>query len=363
MTTIWVLGDQLNRSIGALAAADPATHRILLVESRAMLRGGFHRQRLHLVLASMRRFSAELRRAGFEVDHRSAATLAAGVRAHRAAWNPSTIVVTEPNSARARALVARLGLDVVRSDQFLCHPDEFADWAGDRSRLRMEDFYRWQRRRLGYLMDGDEPAGGRWNFDRDNREPPPAGEWRWPTPVRSRLDDLDREVLDELPAGLAGSDPAGWWPTSRRAALARLEHFVSEVLAGFGPHEDAMTVRSWHLAHSLLSPALNLGLLDPREVCDRVEEAYRDGRVPVASAEGMIRQVIGWREYVWGIYWLWPDQEHANELGHARPLPPAFERLGGTDMRCVDIALRGVEERGWVHHIQRLMVLASVHRC
>lgn len=227
----------------------------------------------------------------------------------------------------------------------------------------MEDFYRWQRQRLGYLMDGDDPAGGRWNFDADNREPPPKGPGaanRWPTPVRSRLDDVDHDVLAAIGEAATGADPVGWWPTSRRQAQARLRHFVDEVLPGFGPHEDAMLVESWHLAHSLLSMALNTGLLLPGEVCDRVEEAYRAGRVPLQSAGGFIRQVIGWREYVWGLYWLWmPEYRAQNHFGSTRGLPPAFTGAG-TDMRCVATTVDGIAERGWAHHIQRLMVITNL---
>jgi deoxyribodipyrimidine photolyase-related protein len=170
---------------------------------------------------------------------------------------------------------------------------------------------------------------------------------------------LDRAVIRDLPESAAGADPVGWWATSRRSALARLRHFVDEVLVGFGPHEDAMMTSNWHLAHSLLSPYLNLGLLLPAEVCDRVEAAYRDGRVPINSAEGFMRQIIGWREFVWGIYWLWPEQQDANHLGHARELPPAWTGAASTDMRCVQVALDGLEERAWIHHIQRLMVLSN----
>ncbi len=359
MQSVLVLGDQLNRRIGALAAADPGDARVLMIESRAMIEGRpFHRQRLHLVVAAMRRFAAELEDAGFAVDYRRAPSLRAGLDAHRRAHDPEAVVATEPNSRPVRKLLAGLGVEFVRSDQFLCHPDEFAEWAGDRTRLRMEDFYRWQRRRLGYLMDGDEPAGGRWNYDDENREPPPD-DGTWPEPQSSSLDDLDAQVLEDLPAGLPGAGPVGWWATSRRAALARLRHFVDEVLPGFGPHEDAMLAGNWHLAHSLLSPYLNLGLLLPDEVCDRVEEAYRAGGVPINSAEGFIRQVIGWREFVWGIYWLWPDQWNANFFGHRRHLPPAYEGDASTEMRCVQVALDGLEERGWNHHIQRLMVLAN----
>ncbi len=359
MKTIWVLGDQLNRRIGALAEAEPGEARVLLVESESMISGRpFHRQRLHLVLTAMRRFSAELGDEGFDVDHRRAASLRAGFEAHVSEHAPDEVAATEPNSRPVEELLRSLGVDLVRSNQFLCHRDDFAEWAGDRERLRLEDFYRWQRKRLGYLMDGDEPAGGQWNFDHDNREPPPA-DGDWPDPQASSLDDLDQEVVDELPAGLPGADPVGWWATSRRAALSRLRHFVDEVLAGFGPHEDAMTTQSWHLAHSLLSPYLNLGLLLPDEVCDAVEERYRSGGVPINSAEGFIRQVIGWREFVWGIYWLWPDQWDANHLDHRRQLPPAFTGEARTDMRCVQVTLDGLEERGWVHHIQRLMILSN----
>lgn len=282
----------------------------------------FHRQRLHLVLTAMRRFARELEELGFEVDYRKAGTLTAGYRAHVADLSPTAVVATEPNSRKTRALLESLDIELARSNQFLCHPDDFAEWAGDRARLRLEDFYRWQRERLGYLMDGGEPAGGKWNFDHDNREPPPAKP-SWPEPQSSRHDDLDREALSELADGGRGSEPVGLWATSRRTALSCLNHFVDDVLPHFGPYEDAMMADNWHLAHSLLSPYLNLGLLLPDEVCDRVENAHRAGSVPINSAEGVIRQIIGWREFVWGIYWLWPDQSTSNVLEHDRDVPPS----------------------------------------
>ena len=361
--TIWVLGDQLNRSIGALADAVAGEDRVLLVESRAKLDGARHRQRTHLVVTAMRRFAAELADAGFEVDHRPAPTLAAGLAAHRARFSPAEVIATEPTSWDGRQLLEREGVAAVRSNQFLCHEDDFAAWADGRGagRLRMEEFYRWQRTRLGYLLDGEEPCGGRWNFDDQNREPPPKTGDPWPEPVRSRLDDVDRDVLAAIgPAGF-GEDPTGWWATSRRAALARLRHAIDELLPMFGSHEDATVERSWHLAHTLLSPALNIGLLLPGEVCDAAEDAYRAGQVPIASAEGFIRQVIGWREYVWGLYWLWmPGYRDRNALRARSPLPPAFTDPDKTEMRCVAHAVTGIEERGWVHHIQRLMVLANL---
>ena len=359
MRTIWVFGDQLNRNLGALRAADPSDTSVLLIESEALLRAPKHRQRLHLVIAAMRRFAQELEADGFAVDLRRSPTLEAGLRAHLEQRGPTEIVATEPNGRAARALCDRLGVTQARSDQFLCHPDDFATWAAGRSNLRLEDFYRWQRTRLGYLMDDDAPAGGRWNFDQDNREPPPSDPSLFHDSPASPLDDLDEAVLASLPE-THGYRPTGLWATTRPEALARLEHFLDHGLRYFGTYEDAMTRRSWSLAHSMLSPYLNLGLLLPREVCDAVEARYRAGEAPINSAEGFIRQVIGWREYVWGLYWLRPDMAEANALEHHRPLPPAFTGDAQTHMRCLADTLDGLDQRAWVHHIPRLMVLSSL---
>ena len=361
--TVWVLGDQLNRRIGALAGARPGEDRVLLVESRAKLDGHRHRQRTHLVVTAMRRFATELRSKGFEVDLRPAPTLAVGLAGHRREHHGCDVVATEPNSWAARDLMVREGVETVASNQFLCHPSDFEAWADSRGgrRLRMEDFYRWQRVRLDHLMDGDQPAGGRWNFDDQNREPPPKRANPWPDPVRSALDDVDRAVLDAIGPNGFGADPTGWWPTSRRQALARLRHAVDVVLPMFGPHEDVIVERSWHVAHTLLSPALNIGLLLPGEVADAAEAAYRAGTVPIASAEGFIRQIIGWREYVWGTYWRnMPGYGDRNALRAHAPLPAAFVGADATEMRCVGHAVGGLRDRGWLHHIQRLMVLANL---
>ena len=361
--TVWVLGDQLDPRHPALADAHPSTHRLLVVESRAKLaQHHWHVQRAHLVITAMRRFVHERRAEGWQVDHRVAASLAAGLAAHRDEHRPAEVVAMEPASRDGLELLQRLGVRLVRSNQFLCHPDEFAAWAAGRKQLKMEDFYRWQRRRLGYLMDGDEPVTGRWNYDSDNREPPPRdGRDRWPAPPTTPLDELDRAVLDELPDTLWGAPPDGTWATSRAEALRRLDHFVEHLLPRFGPHEDAMLTTSWHLAHGMLAQYLNIGLLHPSELADAAEDAYRAGHVPIASAEGFIRQVIGWREYVWGIYWLWGrEYAAANALGAERPIPPAFDGRAPTQMRCLSTTLQGLHDHGWVHHIQRLMVLGNL---
>ncbi len=361
MDTVWILGDQLNRGIASLEGRSPADTRVLFVESDAkVLSRRFHRQRLHLVLTAMRRFAAELADEGFEVDYRVAASFGEGLEDHRREKKPDRVLAMEPMSYGMLARFDQLGIETVRSNQFLCHYADFAKWADGRRRLVMEDFYRMQRRRLGYLMEGDEPAGGAWNFDADNREPPPKDGRSWPQPLVSELDDVDRAVISGLPNGAFGASPDGTWATSAGEAKRRLDNFVAEVLPIFGPHEDAMLAGEWAMAHSTLSPYLNLGLLLPGDVCDAVDAAYRAGKVPIQSAEGFIRQVIGWREYVWGVYWLWmPEYRSVNELEATRPLPPLYVG-GGTDMRCVAEALQAVEDHGYAHHIQRLMVLGNL---
>ena len=362
MRSIWVLGDQLHRGIGALASARPGTDRIVLVESAGKIASRpWHVQRAHFIVASMRRFALSLRDDGFDVDYRLAPTLREGLLGHLRETGADALVVTEPNSRTARRLADDVGATQVRSNQFLCHPDEFAPFAEGRRSMKMEDFYRWQRRRLGYLMDGDAPVSGQWNFDADNRKPPPRdGSSPWPAPPVAEADQLDHEVLASLPSTCTGARPTGTWATSRDGALDRLAHFVDRVLPMFGPHEDAMLSGNWHLAHSMLSPYLNNGLLLPGEVLDAAHGAFRAGRVPLNSAEGFIRQVLGWREWVWNLYWAYgPDYASSNALGAARPLPPVFTGRADTRMRCVGAALHDVDQRGWAHHIQRLMVLGN----
>ena len=362
METVWVLGDQLSSDHGALRDRDPATTRVLLVESSAKIASKrWHRQRLHVVLASMRKFAAELRDAGFEVDHRSAPSLRAGLTAHRDEFAPSRVIAMAPMSWDGEQMLIDAGVEVVPNDQFMCHPAVFESWATDRKSLKMEDFYRWRRTDTGILMDGDDPAGGRWNFDHDNREPPPKDGRSWPAIEHFELDDIDRAVIAKMPADTWGDEPYGLWPTTRAQALQRLDEFVSDALPIFGPHEDAMLKGEWKLAHSVLACSLNLGLLHPAEVVDAAETAYREGRVPIASAEGFIRQVMGWREYVWGLYWLWmPEYRDVNGLDATRPLPPVFTGEASTEMACVRQTMENLATNGWTHHIERLMILGNL---
>jgi deoxyribodipyrimidine photolyase-related protein len=364
--TVLILGDQLHRESSALDGATPADTRILFVTSRSVLAGRrWHRQRVHLVLAGMGKLARSLREEGFDVDERLADSLAAGIKSHRDEYVASEVVAMSPMSYRGVDTLKANDVVLRANRQFLCDPAMFAGWSLTRKgRLRMEDFYRWQRQRLDVLIESDgEPTGGRWNFDAENREPPPKDRRSWPQPERFEPDEIDEKVsaqIDRLAPLAFGAPSDGLWPTTTAQAEQRLDRVIDEVLPHFGPHEDAMLHDEWHLAHTLLSSSLNTGLLHPSVVVTRAEAAYRAGRIPLASAEGFIRQVIGWREYVWGVYWLWmPEYAQHNALAANCPVPSAF--LGhDTKMRCVSRTITDINERGYAHHIQRLMVLGNL---
>lgn len=358
---VYVAFDQLNASHGALATADPRNDRVVLVESRRMVEGRpWHRQRLHFMLSSARHFAQELRNTGWDVDYVKAATTAEGLTGHQAALGGIPIVCAAPNSRRMRAALVDLGVTMIPSDFFLTPEDIFSEWAGRQTRFTMESFYREQRARLDVLMSDAGPVGGKWNFDSDNRLPPPMGH-DWGTTLTFTHDDIDVEVLAELPATAWGSITTKTWGTTRTEALAQLDHFLVHHFANFGPYEDAMPADSWAGHHSLLSPYLNLGLLHASEVVDAALRAFESGGIPIASCEGFIRQLIGWREYVNGMYWhLGAGYRDANGLSAGRPLLPVFHDPGATAMACVSHTVADVEAYGWTHHIPRLMVLGNL---
>jgi deoxyribodipyrimidine photolyase-related protein len=359
-TTAWILGDQLSLQNPALEGAD----RVLLVQSTAALAAKrFHRQKLHLVLVAMRHFADDLRDRGLSVDLVRADTLAAGLRSHAERHRPDRVRLLAPHSAGGRRALARLdGVEIVHGSLFLSDVDAFSRWADGRRSLTMEPFYRDQRRRLDLLMDGDEPCGGRWNFDGDNRRPPPAHPDP-PTPYRPREDHHDHEVrreLDDLQLDTWGEDGPRRWPADRAQARRALTRFIREALPTFGPHQDAMIKGQRTLWHSLLSSSLNLGLLSPREVAEAAEHTYRSGEAPLGSVEGFIRQVIGWREYVWCLYWYRERRWKSMNALHADAPLPAVLETGETEMACLADAVAGVRETAYAHHIERLMLFGNL---
>ena len=367
LTTVWVWGDQLDRRLAHLRDRDPASTRVLMVVSdRKLTERTWHHQKVHLVVTAMRRFAASLESEGFAVDLRRAPSMRDGLQHHVDAFDPGEVVAMEPASRMGTRTLEHLGVTLLDNDHFLCHWREFGAFRAARGRTTMEDFYRWRRRATGWLMDGGEPVGGRWNLDADNRRPPDATLARTAAsdpPVVDPLDAIDVSLGAWLPddVTLTGAAPDGTWATSRAGAIARLERFTTRVLPRFGDHQDAMVAGAWHLNHSLLSHALNLGLLHPREVIDAVVEAHTEGRAPLNAVEGFVRQVLGWREFLWGIARTAEDgYADRDALGAHDPLPPAFAGTAPTAMRCVEDTLRSVHDHAYAHHIQRLMVLANL---
>ncbi|MDG5806478.1 cryptochrome/photolyase family protein [Streptomyces ossamyceticus] len=364
----WLFGDQLGPHFLTGRSDTP----MVMIEARSVFRRRrFHRAKAHLVLSAMRHRAAEL---GDRVRYVRAETYR---EALREAVGGGPVTVRHPTSYAALRLVRSLespeSVTVLPARGFLVAHDDFRAWADGHEgrRLRQEDFYRWVRRSHDLLMDGDRPAGDRWNHDHDNREPPPKGARTLgaPPPYRPTEDEIDDEVRRDLDrweregsVAFVGRDGPRLFPATRHEALAALRRFVEHRLAGFGPHEDAMLAGDPVMSHSLLSSSLNLGLLDPAECVERAEDAWRAGRAPVNSVEGFVRQVAGWREYVWQLYWYFgEDYRHRNALRHHEPLPGWFLELDADAVRarCLATVLAQVRDTGWTHHIPRLMLLGS----
>ena len=345
------------------ADLEPDEH-VLLVESRqAFARRRAHRQKAHLLLSAMRHRAAEL---GDRAIHVQAASY--GEALATAGIDPRAVSVSDPTSYAARRWVREQGMTVLPARGFTMAENDFQAWLGKRRPI-LEDFYRHQRRRLDLLMQPDgEPESGRWNFDADNRLPPPKKQRTLglPHPWRPEEDEIDDGVRRDLDAWqgstLVGVDAPRTFAATRAEALAALDDFIEHRLAQFGPYEDAMLHDDWAMAHSLLSVPMNLGLLDPLEVVDAAVAAYREGGAPLQSAEAVTRQIVGWREWAWQLYWaLGEEYADGNALGAHAPIPAWFADLRADDVHaaCLRSALEGVRDRGWSHHIVRLMVLGN----
>lgn len=354
--TLFIPFDHLHRKYGVLKESDPARDRILFVESARMRTGrAWHPERLFFLISSARHFAAELRNEGFDVEYLKAATTRDGIIAMREKFPEDSLFATKQSSFRLQRILEESGATFVDNDFFLTPREVFESWASGQKSYLMENFYREQRRRLNILIDKGKPIGGAWNFDKENRLPPPKN-YPWPAYKGFLRDAIDEEVGKDL-----GIVPSATWATTRKDALKQLQNFIANHFAKFGPYEDAMALDSWSLHHSVLSPYINNGLLHPQEVVDAAIKAFDSGKVPIESAEGFIRQVIGWREYINGMYWhLGEEYRESNQLQANRPLLPLFSASSKTQMNCVRSIVGDVEERAWVHHIPRLMVLSNL---
>jgi deoxyribodipyrimidine photolyase-related protein len=326
-----------------------------------MLTGArWHRQRLFFLLSAARHFAESLQKEGFTVHYEKASDTASGIR--KFSENFSEVIAAAPSSYRLTKSLSDIGVKFIPNDFFLTPREIFAEWANSQKTLKMENFYRFQRERLNILMEGGEPVGGQWNFDEDNRLPPPKLGHSWPEyPVHHR-DKIDLEVIEEISTlDLVGNLTDKTWGTTREAALAQLDRFLKHSFREFGPFEDAMTTESWALNHSLLSTYMNVGLLSADEIVAVAIKRFKKGGVPISSCEGFIRQVIGWREYINGLYWYFGSEyRDLNEFNSTRKLLPLFTDSSKTKMRCVSEIVSQIEDRSWVHHIPRLMVLSNL---
>jgi deoxyribodipyrimidine photolyase-related protein len=370
---ILVLGDQLSPHNPALERARAGTDVILMAEVAEEASYVRHnRHKIALIFAAMRHFRDQLRDRGHRVHYYEYAqgveSLGKAVEAELARSNFSAVIVCEPGEFRLRESMQQwpgafgVDVEVLPDSRFLCSIDEFNAWAGEQKSLRMEYFYRRMRKRYGLLLEPDgKPCGDRWNYDQENRKG-----WRnqveVPEPPQMKQDDITRDVIalvEEAFPDNPGDLSRFNYAVTAHQAQAQLNRFCEHGLANFGTYQDALAEESPWLFHSLVSMYINIGLLEPLNVCQQVEKAWRDGKCELAAAEGFIRQVLGWREYIRGVYWRFmPEYRQRNHFDARRALPDWFWS-GATDLRCLSRALTQSLELGYGHHIQRLMVIGN----
>ena len=356
--------------MAALTDCDRARDIVLMMEvAEEATYVRHHKQKIALILAAMRHFAAELTEAGFQVDYvrlddpANTGSFTGEVTRAVARHRPDRIVLTEPSEYRVLAMAQdwSLPLELREDTRFFCARSRFARWADGRKSLRMEFFYREMRRESGLLMDGANPVGGAWNFDAENRKRLPAGK-HLPARPRFAPDAMTTEVLALVATRFADhfGDLANFgWAVTRQDALMALDHFIADCLPSFGDYQDAMKSGAPFMYHALLAPALNIGLLKPHEICAAAEAAWRAGRAPLNAVEGFIRQILGWREFVRGVYWhAMPDYAATNALGAGRDLP-WFYWSGETEMNCLAQTIADTRTNAYAHHIQRLMITGN----
>jgi deoxyribodipyrimidine photolyase-related protein len=370
-----VLGDQLTPTVAALRDINPARDTVLMAEVAAEATYvRHHKKKIAFIFSAMRHFAEDLRQGGIRVRYvrldepGNTGMLSGEIARAIAELKPERLVTTFPGEYRLAQVMqgwARafdLPVEVREDDRFIASRADFAAYAGDRKSLRMEFFYREMRRKTGILMRPDgEPEGGRWNLDRENRKSLPAN---LPVPPRHAFDPdaTTRAVLDlvahRFPHHFGDLEPFGFAVTAAQAEDV-FAQFLTAGLPRFGDYQDAMRLGDDTLFHAVIAPYLNIGLLDPLDVCRRAEAEYRAGRVPLNAAEGFIRQILGWREYVRGLYWLkMPSYAESNALGADRPLPD-FYWTAETEMRCLAACIDQTRREAYAHHIQRLMVTGN----
>jgi deoxyribodipyrimidine photolyase-related protein len=353
---LYIPHDHLNKNYGVLKNANRDTDAIVLVESARMLKSRpWHKERLFFLTSAARHFAYQLEHDGYTVRFIKAATTIDGLKSAQKEFGNLEISCAEPSSHRQQKQLQDFGVQFVENDFFLTSRSLFNLWAEKQKTYVMENFYRAQRNRLNILVENGQPEGGQWNFDAEKRLPPPKN-YVWPEYLEHQRDSIDIEVAKQFKHQATTT-----WATTRAGALMQLKYFIDNHLSGFGPYEDAISKSNWALHHSLLSPYLNVGLLHASEVVEAAVVAYKNGKAPIQSVEAFVRQIIGWREYINGMYWfLGEDYKNSNGLNANRKLLPLYSDSTKTQMNCVKSVVADVEARAWTHHIPRLMVLSNL---
>jgi deoxyribodipyrimidine photolyase-related protein len=369
-----ILGDQLSRSLSSLACLDPQNDILLMCEVRdeaAYVK--HHKKKIAFVFSAMRHFAKMLLGDGYNVhyvkydDQNNTGSLFGEVARLVKQHKISEVIITAPGEFRLQTEMAswseKIGLPVTLKDddRFLCTVAEFSSWAESRKQLRMEYFYREMRRKYSILMNQGEPIGGQWNYDAENRKPPASG-LDVPDTFRIQPDEITQEVLTLVATHFPdhfGDLLPFHFAVTRDHAFAALEKFIAERLNLFGDYQDAMIQNEPWMYHSHIGLYINCGLLTPLECIELAEAAYHKGAAPLNAVEGFIRQILGWREFVRGIYWLkMPDYKSSNFLEAKRPLPD-FYWTANTQMNCMRQCITETKQNAYAHHIQRLMVLGN----
>lgn len=369
-----LFGDQLSLNLSSLQHSDKGSSVVLMAEvQEEATHIKHHKKKIAFIFSAMRHMAVRLREEGWQVryvrleDADNTGSFASEIRRAVADLKCARVCLTEPSEWRVLMSLRSLAEDLANPIEFLpdtrfvASNEEFANWASGRKQLRMEYFYREMRRKTGLLMDGDQPDQGRWNFDADNRNAAEPDLFM-PQPLKFEPDSITRDVLALVARRFdnhIGDLEPFWFGVTAEQASRALEHFVTSALPHFGDFQDAMLEGEEFLYHSVLSHYINVGLLDPLEVCHRIAKEYEKGCVPINAAEGFIRQIIGWREYVRGIYWLhMPEYVERNFFETERDLP-SFYWTGETEMACLRAAIGQTKRQAYAHHIQRLMVTGN----
>ncbi|NBD34204.1 MAG: cryptochrome/photolyase family protein [Cyanobacteria bacterium] len=369
MIGIWILGTQLSLEHAALKSCEKEKGQtpLIMIESQEYVaQRRYHQQKLVLVWSAMRHFAATLQAEGWNITYERATDFVTPLKAWIEKYQITQLRVMAPNDRAFSHFIQQLdlGCDItlLPDNHFLWSTADFQEWANNRKRILMEDFYREGRKRFNVLVEGKKPVGGSWNFDQDNRKPPQKN-LAPPDPLTFSPDPMTQAVIEEVkafPFPTYGEIDSFNWGVTREDAQQVLAHFIETDLPNFGTYQDAMVTGKRTMWHSLLSPYLNLGLLHPWEVIDAVEQAYSENNLPLNSVEGLIRQILGWREFLHGIYhWVAEDYGQGNWFEQTQPLPAFFWDSRETDMNCLKQVLQQVEETGYAHHIQRLMILSN----